>query len=947
MAKKPVITDTEAKLLPRISLFFFRHKLFTLCLWLVLLVFGIASYTTFMKRAGFPAAQAPVSFVSGAYLVNDAKKVDTEVAKPLSETVLQRKDVKSVTATTDANTFQVFIQYKDGTDTKSVSKALEQKVTSERLLPKDTKAVFQALDIGGYNISGDSYDGLIAFYGGTGNTEELANQAKVFAQHLKDKRLSLVSKVDLVDPFKVGINPLTGQTQKTQTHFDRYGNREDGKTVFREDVVVAVKAAKNADTVKFYKQLKSALDEINKNGKFAGYTATLTAGVGPTIELQISEMQRALLEGLTAVLVIGSILIALRASLMTILSMVSVIAIALGVLFLIGYTLNVLTLFALILGLSLIVDDTIIMVEAIDVERKRQKDATRTVKAATTKISLAMLAATSTAILGFAPLLFVSGILGSFIRAIPVTIITSLLVSLFVALTIIPFIARFFVLYKGHIGPQVKDPLPVRMQEAFAHRLTAPLRWAKQSRKRLWTLGSAAIIFAFAFIISGVMMFKYVTFNIFPNSKDADGMSLNIAFPAGTTLPQAEATADRINAVVANRLGDNFKQGSYYSQATASSAQMFIDLKPYGEREVKAPQLVKSLENDFRSFQGANVKVSQIDVGPPAGTLNVRVQTNDRANAMKLAADIATFLNGRTLTRPDGSTARITHALVMNPDGYQRQNNKEYIEVQAGFDGTDTSTLVTLGQDAVEKEFTAAKLKAYNLNKDNLVFDFGFESDNQESFKSMVLAFPVLLIIIYLLLSLQFRSLLQPLLIFMAIPFSIFGVTGGLNLTDNPFSFFTLLGCFALIGLSIKNTILLTDYANQARRAGLGRVDAISSALEERFRPLLATSVTAIVSLIPLALMSPFWEALAYTLIFGLLSSTFLVLTAFPYFYLGAEYLRMKVSRLGFLKWVALNVAIAVLAAKLVAASAIVVAVLLLNIGWIVFCKVRASRLAR
>jgi multidrug efflux pump subunit AcrB len=153
----------------------------------------------------------------------------------------------------------------------------------------------------------------------------------------------------------------------------------------------------------------------------------------------------------------------------------------------------------------------------------------------------------------------------------------------------------------------------------------------------------------------------------------------------------------------------------------------------------------------------------------------------------------------------------------------------------------------------------------------------------------LAIAFPILLVVIFVLLAFQFRSLLQPLLIFMAIPFSLFGVTLGLYLTDNAFSFFAMLGFFALIGLSIKNTIMLTDYANQARRAGMSPIDAVVAALGERFRPLIATSITAICSLIPLSLTSPFWQGLAVVLIFGLASSTFLVLTVFPYYYLGAE----------------------------------------------------------
>lgn len=125
----------------------------------------------------------------------------------------------------------------------------------------------------------------------------------------------------------------------------------------------------------------------------------------------------------------------------------------------------------------------------------------------------------------------------------------------------------------------------------------------------------------------------------------------------------------------------------------------------------------------------------------------------------------------------------------------------------------------------------------------------------------------------------------------------------GLYLTNNPISFFAMLGFFALIGLSIKNTILLTDFANQSRRSGLGPIDSAVAALEERFRPLFATSATAVVALIPLAISSPFWQGLAVVLIFGLLSSTLLVVTVFPYYYLGAEYLRLHISARHFFLW--------------------------------------------
>ena len=208
-------------------------------------------------------------------------------------------------------------------------------------------------------------------------------------------------------------------------------------------------------------------------------------------------------------------------------------------------------------------------------------------------------------------------------------------------------------------------------------------------------------------------------------------------------------------------------------------------------------------------------------------------------------------------------------------------------------------------------------MATYGLSAEALQVDLGQEEENQESFATLALAFPILLGVMFILLAIQFKSLLQPLLIFMAIPFSLFGIALGLDLTENAFSFFAMLGFFALLGLSIKNTILLTDYANQARRSGMSVVDAAAEALKERFRPLFATSVTAVVSLIPLALTSPFWEGLSVVLIFGLLSSTFLVVTVFPYYYLGAEFLRLHIKPWHFFVWLIITAAVAVAVGQL------------------------------
>jgi multidrug efflux pump subunit AcrB len=621
--------------------------------------------------------------------------------------------------------------------------------------------------------------------------------------------------------------------------------------------------------------------------------------------------------------------------------MITVIAATIGLLYLIGYSLNVITLFAIILGLSLIVDDTIIMVEAIDASRKREKTPQKVISEATRKISRAMVAATLTAALSFAPLLFVGGILGSFIRAIPVTIISALLISLFVALAFIPLFARFILLGKKQMGEGNVREIAAGVEHCIAQWLCKPMLWAQHHRKREFTTGISAVVIGLLFVVAAGFIFSKVTFNIFPSTKDTNQLAVTLTYPANTTVDQATKVAEKADAITSKTLGNYFETASYYGVANAQTATLYINITPYTERGPTSHQLVDKLDKAFAAFPGAKVDVYQLDVGPPSAGFTVNINATKRDNAIRLANDMAAFLKGHQLTRVSGEKATITDSAVDNISVYKRVDNKPVIGVTSQFDGTDTTTLTTLGQEAVKKEFNATKLKQYGLKTSDVTFDLGQEQENQDSFKTLALAFPVLLFVIYLLLALQFRSLLQPLLIFMAIPFSLFGVAAGLYFTDNAISFFTMLGFFALIGLSIKNTILLTDYANQARRSGLSPIDAAVAALGERFRPLIATSITAIMSLIPLAVTSPFWQGLAVVLIFGLASSTFLVLTVFPYYYLGAEYLRWRISRAGFFKWAAVNAFVIAVGVALHLLGPVIVVAALANIALLILKRLK------
>lgn len=914
---KSTKNDLQLKPLQKFSLFFFKRPRATAVILVFVVAFGVASYSTLLKREGFPPIATPLAIANGSYLVNDPAKVDKEVAKPLNNFLVDQKSVKTVQTQSFSNFYQTVIYFNSDVNATRESNKLSNEIKSENIIPPQATFALKPLEIG-FTYRGDEI--VISYFSvdGKASTEELVAAAKKTAAYIGSKNLPLVQSVSIINPYETAQDPISGKIIQNQTSYDRYGKRQDNNNKFYTSVVIGVQAKPGADNLELYDQVDTALTESNSKSASSGFKGEISASSAPQIREQIKTLQTSLLEGLIAVLIIGSLVIAIRASIITVLSMLTVIAIVNGLMYLIGYSLNTITLFALILGLSLIVDDTIIMVEALDSQRRKQKDPRKAVEVATGKVSRAMIAATSTAALSFAPLIFVGGILGSFIRVMPITIIAALITSLLVALMFIPLFARYLLLGKKQMGDENVKEVAAGIEARIAKFISGPMLWAKGSTKKLVLVGSVAVFIGLSFVGAGSFLMKKVGFNIFPSGKDTDQISVTITMPPGTDIEKAQAITDEADKIVGDTIDENFTKGSYYGQATIQSAVMYVDLTSYKTRDITAPQIIDKLKAEFKDFKGAEVEAGTVDAGPPASGLIIQINSStDREAALTLADDITSYLeNEAVLKRTDGTVAEIKKVSLGNTSIYTRKGNESFVTVNVKFEDTDTTTLVALTKDAVNKEFAEDKVTSYGLAKNSISFDAGQEDENADSFKTLALAFPILLLAIYFLLSFQFKSLLQPILIFTALPFSLFGITLGLYLTENPFSFFAMLGFFALIGLSIKNTILLTDYANQSRKAGMGTVDSAHEALAERFRPLIATSLTAVVSLIPLTLSSPFWEGLGVVLIFGLLSSTFLVITVFPYYYLGAEFLRQHVNRRTGLSLLGLTVGLGILLGK-------------------------------
>lgn len=872
----------------RFGLFFYDRQEMTILFWVTLIIFGVLSYGIFMKRQGFPAVDVPVSVISGTYFVQDPSQVDRDIAQPISNVIDDIPEVEAVTAQGGANFFSVIVEFTEGTSSRSGTKRVQEEIESKASLPPEAAITYKAIDASKY---AEEFDALISVYSTKQNhdPQTLERQADTLAQALGEREG--VGRAATVKQFETGVNPMTGQAATEQQRFDRIGLRTNDKTVFYPSVTVGIVGEKNQDTLELSENIHTALDELSNDRDLRDLGMVVSADFAEGIESQTGSLEHSLLEGLVVVLLVSFILISWRASLTSALSMVTVILITVAALYATGNTLNTVTLFALILSLGLIVDDTTIKVEAIDAAKHEHRRKRSIVAIAAGRVSRASAIGTAITMLGFAPMLFVGGVLGDFIRVLPITIMISLGLSLLISLVLVPILSSSIIL-RGR-PKKTKNPIS-NLEQRASNGLARLLLVGQRSRRKGILLSGVALLIGVVMIGASLPFFQKLKFDIFPATKDSDLMKVALRFPPGTTIDQAQATTDQADKIIGDTLKDTLKRLTYQTSGSTIEAEATIDLISYKEREVSSPVLVKRLDQAFKSFRGAEVKVSQLDAGPPAEDLPFRLQifSEDRHVANRLATDIVAFLDERELERTTGGTAHITQVEVITPDQISRKNGRQFVEVGAGFNADDTSALVTTTRDLVKAEFTASRLESYGLEPQDLAFDFGAESDNQESFQTMVIALPFLLLTMYTLMAIQFRSYLQPLLIFSAIPYSFFGVAAGLYLTDNPLSFFVLVGFFALIGIAINNTLLLADYANRAQAEGFTAREAMARSIKARFRPLLTTSLTSIVALIPLALSDPFWESLSYTLIFGLLSSTFLVIITFPYVYLAGESLR-------------------------------------------------------
>ncbi len=607
-----------------------------------------------------------------------------------------------------------------------------------------------------------------------------------------------------------------------------------------------------------------------------------------------------------------------------------------GILFIaiIGLTVNIVVLFALIMSVGMLVDGAIVVVELADRKMAEGLPRSRAFAEASNRMAWPIIAATATTLAAFMPLLFWPGIVGEFMKYLPITLIATLSASLFMALIFVPTLGSLIGKRAPDSGRQTEALVAAEdgnldVITGWTGRYIKTLRWAIQHPKLVILLAIVVLTSVYA----GYGVFgKGVEF--FP---DVEPQNALIQIRARGDLSIVER--DQLVREVESRILDMSEFASIYarsgSQFRAEVSEDAIGLVQLELVDWKlrrpAKQIMAEVRRRVSDLAGIIVEVQQQESGPPVGK-PVQVQLSsrfpellspavsrvrnaleeiggfvdvndsrfipgiewqlqvDRAEASRYGADITTVgsiiqlvTNGIRLGsyRPDDTDDEV-EIRVRYPVGNRSIDQLDRLRIPSEQGAVPLSNFVTRlarpkvgtikrsdGQRVmtVEADVKEGVLADHKVNEirqwlaqqqfdPRIEFTFKGEDKEQREAESFLLkAFGIALFVMAIILVTQFNSFYQALLILSAVFFSTIGVLLGLLVTGQPFGIvMSGVGVIALAGIVVNNNIVLIDTYNRQRQGGRDAVEAVLRTGALRLRPVLLTTVTTILGLLPMVL---------------------------------------------------------------------------------------------
>ena len=989
-----------------------RRPVLATVMTVIILLFGIIGYAYLGVRE-YPSVDNPIISVTCSYAGANADVIENQITEPLEQNINGIPGIRSLTSTSEQGKSRITVEFELSVDLETAANDVRDKVSrAQRYLPRDcdpptvSKADADASPILMVALQSEKRPLLeLSEIADLTVKEQLQTIPDVSSVSIwGEKKYSMRLWLDPIKMAGYGITPMDvknavdnenvelpsgsieGNTielnirtmglMNTAKMFDDLIVKSDGNRIIRFSdigraelgaadiksymkmngvpmvgVVVVPQPGANhidiADAV--YKRMEQMKKDLPEDVKYSyGFDNT------KFIRASINEVKQTVYEAFLLVIII--IFLFLRDWRVTLVPCIVIPVSLIGsffIMYLFGFSINVLTMLAVVLAVGLVVDDAIVMTENIYIRIERGMSPKEAGIEGAKEIFFAVISTTITLVAVFFPIVFMEGTTGRLFREFSMVISGAVIISAFSALTFTPMLATKLLKQKEKKNAfyRATEPFFEGLNNIYERSLKYVLR------HRMWILPLIALMLVLIVVLWGKIPSEMAPLEdrsmITINTRGAEGVTYeyirdyteDINRVVDSIIPDAKAVTARVSSgsgniqVTLKDMADrDYSQMDVAEKLSAAvqkktKARAFVQQQSsFGGRRSRMPiqyvlqatnleklekVLPKFMEKVYEKpvFQMADV---DLKFSKPEARIHIN---RDKANVMGVSTrDLSETLQY-------GLSGQRMGYFYMNGKQYEilgeinRQQRNKPADLRAIYLRSNDGKMIQM-DNLIEIENTIAPPKLYRYNRfvsatvsaglaegktigqgldemDKIakeVLDDTFRTslagdskDFRESSSSLMFAFILALVLIYLILAAQFESFKDPFIIMLTVPLAITGALIFMYYGDITMNVFSQIGIIMLIGLVAKNGILIVEFANQKQQDGMDKLTAVREAAKQRLRPILMTSASTILGLIPLAFATGEGcnqrIAMGVAVVGGMLVSTILTMYVVPAVY--------------------------------------------------------------
>lgn len=989
-----------------------RRPVLATVMTVIILLFGVIGYFYLGVRE-YPSVDNPIISVQCSYAGANADVIENQITEPLEQNINGIPGIRSLTSVSQQGSSRITVEFDLSVDLETAANDVRDKVSrAQRYLPRDcdpptvSKADADASPILMVALQSEKRPLLeLSEIADLTVKEQLQTIPDVSSVSIwGEKKYSMRLWLDPIKMAGYGITPMDVKNAVDNENVELPSGSIEGNTIELEirtmglmntakmfdDLIIKHegnqiirfsdigRAELGAADIKSYMKMNgvpmvgvvvipqpganhidiadAVYERMEKMKKDLPDDVHYSYGFDNTkfIRASISEVEKTVYEAFVLVIII--IFLFLRDWRVTLIPCIVIPVSLIGsffVMYLMGFSINVLTMLAVVLAVGLVVDDAIVMTENIYIRIERGMPPMQAGIEGAKEIFFAVVSTTITLVAVFFPIVFMEGTTGRLFREFSMVISGSIIISAFAALTFTPMLATKMLKQQKRKNAfyRMTEPFFDGMNNAYSRSLDFVLR------HREWVIPVMAVMIGLIFFLWGKIPSEMAPLEdrsmITINTRGADGVTYeylrdyteDINQVVDSIVPDAQAVVARVSdgsgniqvmlKDMAERDYTQMEVAEKLSKAVQkkTKARAFVQQQSsFGGRRSKMPiQYVLQATNieklekvlpEFMEKVYENPTFQMADVDLKFSKPEARIHINrDKANVM----DVSTRDLAETLQY--GLSGQRMGYFYMNGKQYEilgeinRQQRNKPADLRSIYLRSSDGRMIQM-DNLIELEYSTAPSKLYRYNRfvsatisagladgktigegldemDKIAADVlddtfrtslaGDSKDFRESASSLMFAFILALVLIYLILAAQFESFKDPMVIMLTVPLAITGALIFMYFGDITMNIFSQIGIIMLIGLVAKNGILIVEFANQKQHGGIDKMQAVREAALQRLRPILMTSAATVLGLVPLAFATGEGcnqrIAMGVAVVGGMLVSTFLTMYVVPAVY--------------------------------------------------------------